>query len=137
MDISEEQKQIFKGKICPYCKKPSILTDSSVIYGKSYGMIYLCKPCDAYAGVHKGTVEALGRLANAELRKLKKQAHAAFDPIWQTNLMTRSEAYKCLSRGLGTPIEYTHIGMFGEDTCRKVIELSQILINNQPLEYGK
>ena len=31
-------------------------------------MIYICKPCDAYVGVHKGTDKALGRLANKELR---------------------------------------------------------------------
>ena len=33
--------------ICPYCNQESQFVDSSVIYGKSYGMIYLCSDCDA------------------------------------------------------------------------------------------
>lgn len=67
--------EIFTGKICPYCGKPTEFVDSSVIYGRSYGMIYLCRDCRAYVGVHKGTNQALGRLANAELRDAKKEAH--------------------------------------------------------------
>ena len=49
--------------VCPYCGAVSILTDSKVVYGKSYGMIYLCRnypKCDAYVGVHKRTNEPLG-----------------------------------------------------------------------------
>lgn len=34
--------------ICPYCQSPARLADSAEIYGRSYGPIYLCKPCDAY-----------------------------------------------------------------------------------------
>lgn len=60
---------IFKGKVCPYCKEQTEYVDSACIYGKSYGMIYLCRKCDAYVGVHKGTNKALGRLANKELRQ--------------------------------------------------------------------
>lgn len=37
--------------ICPYCEKPAEFVDSSVIYGRSYGMIYLCRKCGAYVGV--------------------------------------------------------------------------------------
>ena len=67
--------EIIAGKICPYCGKPTEYVDSSIIYGRSYGMIYLCRDCRAYVGVHKGTDQALGRLANAELREAKKEAH--------------------------------------------------------------
>jgi len=117
------QDRILNGEICPYCKRPSEYIDSSFIYGKSYGMIYICKACDAYCGVHEGSDKALGRLANAELREFKKQAHAAFDPIWKSNSMTRQSAYKWLSEQLNTPPEYTHIGMFGVETCKKLIEI--------------
>lgn len=71
---------ILTGKICPYCGNPTEYVDSSVIYGRSYGMIYLCRNCRAYAGVHKGTNQALGRLANAELREAKKEAAFLFRP---------------------------------------------------------
>jgi transposase-like protein len=39
--------------ICQYCKKPAKFVDSKIIYGKSYGMIYLCKECKYYFTVNK------------------------------------------------------------------------------------
>ena len=114
------------GKVCPYCSNESEYVDSSIIYGKSYGMIYLCKPCDAYCGVHKGTDNALGRLANKELRYWKKKAHEHFDKLWKGNQRKseRGHLYGLLSKHLNIPNEYTHIGMFGIETCKKVIEWS-------------
>lgn len=56
--------ELLTGKICPYCGKPTEFVDSSVIYGRSYGMIYLCRDCRAYVGVHKGTrpsIRAFGK----------------------------------------------------------------------------
>lgn len=118
------------GKTCPYCHSPTQYTDSSIIYGKSYGMIYLCKDCDAWVGVHKGSDKALGRLANAELRELKKAAHALFDPLWQRKMKqgfkknhARAKAYKWLSKELGIDAKDTHIGMFNEEQCKQVIEI--------------
>lgn len=55
--------------VCPYCGRVAKYVDSSVIYyGHSYGMAYLCRPCNAYVGVHSGTDRPKGSLANAELR---------------------------------------------------------------------
>jgi hypothetical protein len=55
---------------CPYCGQPAIYVDSAAVYRiGSYGMIYLCRPCQAWVGVHPGTDQPLGRLANAELRR--------------------------------------------------------------------
>jgi hypothetical protein len=123
--LSPLEKRIMKGKVCPYCHAKTQYVDSIAIYGKSYGMIYWCKPCDAYCGVHKDTPKkALGRIANAELREWKKKAHAAFDPLWKSSYMNRHRAYKWLSDTLGIPPQYTHIGMFGVETCKKVVELS-------------
>jgi len=119
----EMMQAIFKAEICPYCKQEPEYVDSSCIYGKSYGMIYLCRKCDAYCGVHKGTDKALGRLANADLRYWKKEAHKYFDPIWKSNLKNRHQAYAWLSEKLNIPAEFTHIGMFGVDTCKKVVEI--------------
>lgn len=121
--------QILNGLVCPYCNRPSQLVDSKVIYGTSYGNIYLCAPCNAYVGTHKGDNRtALGRLANSELRELKKQAHAAFDPLWRNRIVgTRHKAYKWLSQQLGIPREYTHIGMFDVAECQRVIDISNSL----------
>jgi len=121
---------IMSGKICPYCNAQTEFIDSSFVYGKSYGNIYICKPCDAYVGVHKGTNTALGRLANASLRNAKKKAHEAFDPLWQRKMqkgfskkIARSLAYKWLSETLKIVEEECHIGMFNEQQCEQVIAL--------------
>jgi uncharacterized protein YbaR (Trm112 family) len=117
-------EKILKGLICPYCKQPTVFVDSEEVYQKSYGMIYLCRPCKAWVGIHKDSERAaLGRIANAELREWKKKAHAAFDPIWKSNLMNRHNAYEWLSQQLKLPRHYTHIGFFGVDTCKRVVAL--------------
>ena len=72
---------IMAGKICPYCGQPTEYVDSAAVYhGISYGMIYLCRKCDAYVGVHRGTDKALGRLANRSLREWKKTGSLLFRP---------------------------------------------------------
>lgn len=127
--LSEIQTEIMRGKICPYCRKKSKFVDSSVIYGKSYGNIYWCKDCDAYCGVHKNTRQSLGRLANADLRFWKKEAHKYFDMIWKNEGMDRSTLYKMLAESLNLPPEYCHIGMFQIKTCKEVVEWSKNILN--------
>lgn len=134
--LTEKQKLILEGKLCPYCGRATEFIDSSQIYGKNYGMIYICRECNAYVGVHEGTVNAKGRLANSELRKLKKEAHEYFDKIWKQGSMKRFQAYNWLSSQLNIPIEYTHIGMFSDDTCRKVIRICKAFTNvERKLEF--
>lgn len=122
--------QILHGKICPYCGKEPRLVNSTIIYGKDYGLIYHCPPCDAYVGVHKGSTRALGRLANAELRQWKKEAHAWFDPIWKAKLNrgiskynARTSTYRWLAEQMQLDIEFTHIGMFDLEQCKQVVDL--------------
>lgn len=112
--------------ICPYCGKPADFVDTAEIYhGKSYGMAYLCRPCNAYVGVHKGTDKPKGSLANAELRNWRKAAHRAFDPLWKYGIFKhqRNNAYAWLSKKMGIPIEETHIAMFDIAKCRDAINL--------------
>lgn len=110
---------------CDYCGHQAEYVDSEVIYGRSYGMIYLCPVCEAYVGVHKGTDKPLGRLANYELRQWKKAAHAAFDPLWQVGPFQhrRNDAYRWLSEQMHLPVEQTHIGMFDVGQCRQAINI--------------
>lgn len=111
--------------ICPYCGERAEFVDSKIVYGKSYGKIYLCRKCLAYVGVHKGTDKPLGRLANAELRYWKKAAHAAFDPIWKYGRFRgyRNAAYGWLAGRMGLSVEETHIGMFDVAQCKKAIQI--------------
>jgi len=124
---------ILSGKICPYCGKPTIHCSDSVIYGRTYGgMMYVCSTCDAYVGCHKpNPTQALGRLANAELRQYKIAAHASFDSLWQRKIdrdgvsktQGRKAAYRWLSKATGIEVEYCHIGMMDIEECKKVIEV--------------
>lgn len=123
--LTDEQKEILKGRICPYCHIKTEYINSIDVYGVDYGMIYICPKCRAYVGVHKGTNKAKGRLANEELRKRKIEAHFYFDQIYKRGIMKRKEAYKWLSEQLGLPYKYTHIGMFNAETCKKVVSVSK------------
>lgn len=119
---------------CPYCGVPAKLVDSEIVYrGRSYGMIWLCQKhpeCDAYVGVHKGTIKPLGRLANAELRKAKKAAHDAFDRLWRFKVErgaepreARAAGYRWLSEKLGIEQRFCHIGMMDVRECERVVKL--------------
>lgn len=114
--------------VCPYCKKEAELVDSSAIYSKSYGLIYLCKPCDAYVGVHFGTVNPLGTLANKETREARKVAHRAFDNIWQRKLMTRHKAYKELAKRMGK--QAVHIGEADVYQCALITAIAQEMFDD-------
>lgn len=115
---------------CPYCGAPAVYIDSAEIYnGKSYGMIYLCRPCRAFVGVHAGTNIPKGPLANERLRNARKRAHAAFDRIWQQGIMPRSEAYRQASDAL--MIENLHIGGLDESGCAAVIEYATRILKNR------
>lgn len=108
---------------CPYCSRTAEFVDSERIYGQSYGMIYLCVPCEAYVGVHKGTSRPLGTLANAETRLWRKTAHAKFDPLWRAGKTTRSQAYLWMQRAMKLTRAQAHIARFTVDQCRELVHL--------------
>lgn len=126
------KNDILRGLICPYCGGETVFTDSAEIYrGVSYGMIYLCRPCMAYCGVHKGTNMSLGRIADKDLREAKKQAHYWFDQIAKTGKKgTRQNAYRWLASKMGREEELTHIGMFDIDECMEVVDISRKFLEN-------
>lgn len=102
--------------ICPYCNCAFVLVDGDVIYPHRQDLksrkFYLCEPCNAYVGCHAGTDMPFGRLANAELRKAKMDAHTAFDSYWKNAGISRGQAYHWLCKKLGIDFEDCHIGMF-------------------------
>ena len=116
---------------CPYCNHPAPLVSGDAIYPHRPDLyvkkFYLCKPCKAYVGCHQGTENPLGRLADADLRRAKVAAHAAFDPIWKEGTMSRSAAYAWLAAKLGVKPRDCHIGMFDVSTCEAVIRVCRIL----------
>jgi hypothetical protein len=124
---------------CPYCSSPAVLVDGRALYPHRDDLairrFWRCAPCRAHVGCHRegarvftgktyvisdGTVP-YGRLANAELRRVKHEAHEAFDALWRSGQLTRTMAYSWLSDKLGIPFEQCHIGMFDVDQCKAVI----------------
>lgn len=122
---------------CPYCGAPVRFHGSSAfIYnGKDYGAVYACSRfpvCDSFVGCHKGTKDALGRLADRDLRTWRKRAHAAFDPIWEARAArgtprgkARGATYGWLADQLGIPTKDTHIGMFDIAMCQRVVAICE------------
>ncbi len=109
---------------CPYCGGHARLRSSAVVYRRTFGYVYLCEHyprCDAYVGCHPGTTRPLGRLADAALRRWKRRAHAAFDPLWRSGRMTRRDAYRVLQHLMGLDETRAHIGQFDIDQCRLLI----------------
>lgn len=124
---------------CPYCNGYAHLVTGATVYPHRWDLrallFWQCKPCKAFVGCHKrgapvdvvisdGTIP-LGRLANAELRRAKSEAHAAFDPMWKEkgSKLSRREAYRHLANALGITPEECHIGMFDEEMCKRVVEI--------------
>lgn len=124
---------------CDYCGREAELVDSAEVYhGRSYGLIWLCRPCWAWVGVHESSKNhaPLGRLANSELRGWKIRAHAAFDPIWRARFMAgdgktkaRAEAYKWLAAQLEIPPRNCHIGMFDVELCKRAVDVCEAFTN--------
>lgn len=128
MELTAHQKQIYSGKICPYCNGGTKVVSEEFIYGRSYkNKSMICcvnyPKCDSYCGTHEEDGSSLGRLANKQLRQYKKVAHDSFDRIWKEKVLKRNEAYKWLSDEMELPLEFTHIGFFGIESCKKAITL--------------
>lgn len=129
-------------KVCNLCKGRVVYCSNSKIYGREYGSgrCYLCTKCGAYVGTHKPRPrDAMGILANHEMRELKKECHALFDPLWKGKPKAskkRNDLYFWLSKKLGISWIDCHFGYFGTDTlkCAKQF-LSEI--QGKEMKYDK
>lgn len=106
---------------CNLCGGEVIYTSNSVVYGKEYGSgkCYFCTKCKAYVGTHKPRPkEALGILANKEMRQWKQACHTLFDSMW-TDSTERAELYTVLAQALGIPQSECHFGYFDLPMLRR------------------
>ena len=112
---------------CDYCGNDAKLVTGDIIYPHRQDLhakhFWNCTPCKAFVGCHPNTDKPLGRLANAELRRAKMAAHAAFDPRWREGQIKRASAYKWLAESLGIARKDCHIGMFDVDMCKRVVDV--------------
>lgn len=137
--FTDEQKLIFTARKCPYCGGVPELVDGGEIFGPrrpdTAGRYYLCRPCAAWVGCHRYSSEAMGRLATAELRGLRREAHRVFDLIWQKRYKaSRYKAYSWLSLRMGIPRHLVHMGYFDEEQCRQVIEICSAFLRRREAE---
>lgn len=108
------------------CGRTAICVNGDVIYPHRpdlrHKWFWRCEPCGAYVGCHGLSQNPLGTLADAETRKARNQAHAAFDPLWRSGRMKRTAAYQWLAEQLGIEFADCHIARFDATTCAAVIE---------------
>lgn len=111
--------------VCNLCGGEVELVPSTRIYGVPYGSgkVYVCKQCGASVGTHKlRPDDALGILANEEMRKLRKECHELFDKLWKPGdrrSMRRPDAYAWFARKMKLDIDDCHFGHFDLETLRE------------------
>lgn len=111
---------------CRYCGAKVELAKNSTIYGREVGdwpWVYKCTRCDAHVGLHPYTGIPMGTLANKELRAARQAAKAVFNRKWQSQIMTREQAYGWLAKQLGVPIQRCHIGWFDVAICQEIVQI--------------
>lgn len=117
--------------VCADCGSDIEYVSSSYVYGKDYGMIYICKLCDSFVGVHKGTEIPLGPLANKEQRMLRSQVHELFDKKWSKRIKnSRNKAYEWLAKML--EMKKVHIAWLTKD---ELIKAKEILIKENNVNF--
>jgi len=123
------ERELHFTKHCPYCHETPICLNHKhkmYPYRNDYGYIWLCPSCKAFVGCHRGTKIPKGFLANKNIRVLRKQAHALFDPIWQEGHMKRRQAYRRLAELLAIEKEEAHISQLSEEQLYKLIRSLQL-----------
>ncbi len=117
--------------ICRYCGGVIRRVPGQQIYGDAAAMrlklwnewFYQCQNCNARVGCHRGTTRPLGNVANEVLRLKRMETHQVFAAYWKGRHMSRTAAYKWLSKKMGLPEEKAHIGGFKMDQCQQVIDI--------------
>lgn len=121
IDLHPEKCNICGGKVI-------YTTNDRIYHGKKYGSgyCYLCTECGAYVGTHKPRPkEALGILADEEMREWKIRCHDEFDKLWGDGDQ-RKQLYKRLSKELNISIKECHFGYFDLDTLKKSYEIIKL-----------
>ena len=118
---------------CSECGCKPVLTSGERIYPNRPELFikkfYLCK-CGAYVGCHNGTYNALGSPAGFELRKLRMDVHALFDPLWKRKMTfgftkkdARNRGYAWLAKEMDIELKKCHVSQFNLSQCRQALKI--------------
>ena len=94
---------------CPYCGARAFLRPASVVYGERAApgsKLYVCgnyPACDSYVAAHRTSQLPMGTLADKQLRRERQAAHAVFNQLWKSGLMSKRQAYLWLQAKLDLP----------------------------------
>jgi hypothetical protein len=66
-------------------------------------------------------------LVDKATHQARNQAHAAFDPIWKNNLVSRSHAYALLASAIGISATFCHIKMMDREQAEAAARASRRL----------
>lgn len=116
---------------CPYCSSAAKL--SARVEGGVVTHLWMCTPCNAHVGCHRGTTTPLGTLANAELRAARAKAKDAFNPIWRLGAKSRTGAHLWLANKLGIAPKACHIDKLDFEQCMRALEVSMAWRRNKGL----
>ena len=126
---------------CPHCGGPVKIVKNSTIYGRDYGdwpWAYLCKPCDAYVGMHPYTNIPLGTLAKKAVRDARNYTKTEFNALWlyaKDRRGERTKAYEWLANQLGMTTAECHFGLFDEAMCERVDEIIESTFLGRPRDW--
>lgn len=126
---------------CPYCGRNAVLRKTDYVYKENAldGYLYVCSgypKCNSYVGVHTGSLQPKGTLANGDLRHKRIIAHQVFDLTWKCGVFTsRKDAYRWMQDFFCFTSDQAHIGQFSEyrcdcllDACKKILKNNKIKI---------
>lgn len=124
---------------CNLCGGPVAYVSNAVVYGREYGSgwCYLCKSCGARVGTHRPRPkEALGLLANAQMRKGKMMCHNLFDALWKGKNKAskkRGDLYCWLADQMEIDIADCHFGYFNLEQLRLAYKILLAVQDKQML----
>ena len=106
---------------CPDCGAPMRL----VWIPRDRAPWYGCSQWPECKGAHGARWDGrpLGVPADAATRAARREAHRAFDPLWELGRMDRTAAYAWLAARMGLPPERAHISQFTIAQCKRVVAL--------------
>jgi ssDNA-binding Zn-finger/Zn-ribbon topoisomerase 1 len=87
-----------------------------------HGKFWGCSKYPECKGAHGAHPDGrpLGVPADKETKQARIKAHAAFDQMWKTREMSRTQAYQWLCEALGLAKDEAHIGKFTKEQCARL-----------------
>ena len=120
--------------MCPDDGATAVLRDDAVVYGRSFGRVWICPTpgCRRYVGAHPDG-RPKGTLADNATRRARRAAHEVFDDWWKRQGIPRGRAYRELASRMG--VEIAHIGEMDVRDCERVMALFSAAA--QAIEEGR